>query len=39
MDDLMAKLRAHGIDDLGQVRHAYLESDGEISVIKEPRER
>jgi uncharacterized membrane protein YcaP (DUF421 family) len=39
MDDLMAKLRAHGIDDLGQVRHAFLESDGEITVIKASRRR
>jgi uncharacterized membrane protein YcaP (DUF421 family) len=33
-DDVMAKLRGHGIEHLSQVRHAYLESDGEITVIK-----
>jgi uncharacterized membrane protein YcaP (DUF421 family) len=32
-DDLMAKLREHGITRLADVRHAYLEGDGEISVI------
>ena len=34
MDDLMVKLRGHGISSLNDVRHAYLESDGEITVIK-----
>jgi uncharacterized membrane protein YcaP (DUF421 family) len=35
LDDVMAKLRSQGIEHLSQVRHAYLESDGEISVIKQ----
>jgi len=32
-DDLHAKLREHGINDLAEVRLAYMESDGTISVI------
>lgn len=35
-DDLRAKLREHGIGELSEVRVAYMESDGQISVI--PRE-
>lgn len=37
-EDLMAKLREHGISKLHEVRHAYMESDGEITVIKAHRE-
>jgi len=33
-DELMGKLRETGIDKLAQVKRAYLEPDGEISVIK-----
>jgi len=33
MDELSAALREHGIDDLGEVRLAVLESDGTISVV------
>ena len=29
----MAKLREQGITQLSDVRHAFLESDGQISVI------
>lgn len=36
-DDLHAKLREHGIADLSEVRVAYLESDGSISVIRRQR--
>lgn len=32
--ELMEQLRINGIDQLGQVRRAYLESNGEISVIR-----
>lgn len=32
--DLMSKLREHGIATLEEVQHVYMESDGEISVIK-----
>jgi uncharacterized membrane protein YcaP (DUF421 family) len=33
-DELMAKLREKGIDSPSQVREAYIESDGEFSVIQ-----
>jgi uncharacterized membrane protein YcaP (DUF421 family) len=34
-DELMSKLREQGIRDLGEVELAYMESDGEISVIRQ----
>ena len=34
LEDLRAKLREQGIDDVAGVKEAWLESDGEISVIK-----
>jgi uncharacterized membrane protein YcaP (DUF421 family) len=34
MDELMAKLREQGIDDMKDVKAAYLEGDGQISVIR-----
>lgn len=33
-DDLMCALRMEGLSDLSQVKKAYLEGDGKISVIK-----
>lgn len=33
VDDLKAKLRSKGIEDVAEVKKAYLESDGEVSVI------
>jgi len=33
-DELKAKLREHGVDDVRQVAKAHMESDGQISVIK-----
>lgn len=33
-DELMAALRDHGVDSLDEVKGAYLESDGQISVIR-----
>ena len=33
LGDLMGKLRGFGIDDLGDVEKAYMESDGEITVV------
>jgi uncharacterized membrane protein YcaP (DUF421 family) len=36
MEDLMSKLREHGVDHLDQVKHVYMEGDGTISVIKRP---
>ncbi len=34
MDELNAKLREHGIEKIQDVKVAYLEGDGEISVIR-----
>lgn len=34
VDDLHAKLREHGIAELSEVRAAYMESDGTVSVIR-----
>lgn len=34
MDELLAKLRENGIADLSEVRVAYMESDGTVSVIR-----
>ena len=34
MQELEAKLRNEGIDDVRQVRKAYMEADGTISVLK-----
>ena len=36
-DEVMSKLREQGIAHLRQVRHAYMESDGQISVIRNER--
>ena len=33
-DELKAKLREHGVTDYQQVSKAFLESEGEVSVIK-----
>lgn len=33
-DEVMSKLREQGITHLREVRHAYLESDGEISIVR-----
>ena len=33
VDELREKLREHGIEDLGDVKAAFLEGDGQISVI------
>jgi uncharacterized membrane protein YcaP (DUF421 family) len=33
-DELRAKLREHGLTDYRQVEKAYLETEGELSVIK-----
>lgn len=34
VDELMAKLREHGLERLEQVKAATMESDGEISIVK-----
>jgi uncharacterized membrane protein YcaP (DUF421 family) len=33
-EELMARLRLHSVSHPSEVQHAYMESDGEISVIK-----
>lgn len=33
VDELIGKMREEGVADLGEVREAFLESDGEISVV------
>ena len=33
-DELMSQLRSNGIDNLEEVKRAYMESDGAFSVIK-----
>lgn len=39
VDDLKTKLREQGIEEIVQVKHAYMESDGTISVIRARRGR
>lgn len=34
MDELQSRLREHGVTDPAQVERAYMESDGEVTVIK-----
>ena len=35
-EELMSKVREEGLEDLSRVRFMYLESDGEISLIRQP---
>ena len=36
MAELMSKVREEGLEDLDRVKRMYLESDGEISLIRQP---
>lgn len=36
LDELMSKVRQEGLEDLTRVKRMYLESDGEISLIRQP---
>ena len=36
VDELYAKLRQQGIEDVAMVKSAFMESDGQISVIRQP---
>jgi uncharacterized membrane protein YcaP (DUF421 family) len=38
VDELMAQLRQKGVDDVRKVKAAYLESDGELSVLQYDRQ-
>lgn len=38
-DELMSHLRLQGINDLNQVAEAYMEGDGQISVVQKDRRR
>src|SRR4051794_36031208 len=33
-DELMSHLRQHGIDDVDKIKKAYIEPDGQISILK-----
>ena len=33
-EELKGQVRLHGVDDLSQVKEAYMESDGRVSVVK-----
>ena len=33
-DDLMSQLREHGLDDVQKIKEAFLESDGQFSVVQ-----
>ena len=40
VDDLLGQLRAHGVNDVREVKRSCIESDGQLSVIKyEPAEQ
>ncbi len=34
VEELKGQLRAHGVESIRQVKHAFLESDGQLSVIR-----
>ena len=34
MDELMAKLREHGVDAVSKVKKAYMEGDGTVTVVR-----
>ena len=36
-DQLQAQLREHGVERIDDVKRAYLESDGQLSVITRPQ--
>lgn len=38
-DELMSQLREQGLDEVGKVKEAYMESDGHISVVQQERRR
>jgi uncharacterized membrane protein YcaP (DUF421 family) len=38
-EDMMSQLREQGLDDVGKVKEAYMESDGHISVVQQKQQR
>jgi uncharacterized membrane protein YcaP (DUF421 family) len=38
-DELMSQLREQGLDDVGKVKEAFMESDGHISVVEQEQRR
>ena len=34
VDDLLGQLRAQGVNDVGEVKRSFIESDGHLSIIK-----
>jgi uncharacterized membrane protein YcaP (DUF421 family) len=38
-EELMSQLREQGLDDVGKVKEAYMESDGHISVVQQGQKR
>jgi uncharacterized membrane protein YcaP (DUF421 family) len=38
-EDLMSQLREQGLDEVGKVKEAYMESDGHISVVQQKQQR
>jgi uncharacterized membrane protein YcaP (DUF421 family) len=38
-EELFSQLREQGLDDVGKVKEAYMESDGHISVVKQEQRR
>ena len=38
-EELMTQLRAHGIDELSEVRRAYMEGNGQITVLRADEQR
>lgn len=39
VDELKAKLREHGVEELAEVKKAFMESDGQVTVIRYPPAR
>jgi uncharacterized membrane protein YcaP (DUF421 family) len=38
-EELMGQLREQGLDDVGKVKEAYMESDGHISVVQQEQKQ
>jgi uncharacterized membrane protein YcaP (DUF421 family) len=38
-DELMSQLREQGLDDVGKVKEAFMESDGHISLVQQEQRR